>query len=92
MQIPILVIAIGLLVLIAYGDVRTRRIPNALCVAIGALGAFRLVLGADPIDAGRTLTAAAVMFAIGFVLFWRGVVGGGDAKLVSAMVIARRPS
>ena len=39
------------------------------------------------LDAGRTLTAAAVMFAIGFVLFWRGVFGGGDAKLVSAMAL-----
>ncbi len=87
MHMPILVIAVGLLVLIAYGDLQTRRIPNALCLAIGALGALRLVLADDQIDAGRTLAAAAVIFAAGFLLFWRGVVGGGDAKLVAAMIL-----
>jgi len=87
MQIPIRVIAVGLLVLIAYGDTRTRRIPNALCLIIAALGAGRLVLADDPIDAGHTLVAAAVTFGAAFLLFWRGIVGGGDAKLVSAMIL-----
>jgi prepilin peptidase CpaA len=87
MHMPILVITIGLLLLVAYGDVRTRRISNTLNLTIGALGALRLVLAENPIDAALTLTAAAVVFAAGVLLFWRGVIGGGDAKLVSAMIL-----
>jgi prepilin peptidase CpaA len=87
MHMPMLVIAIGLLLLVAYGDARTRRIPNTLNLTIGALGAVRLVLADSPIDAALTLAAAAVVFAAGILLFWRGVIGGGDAKLVSAMIL-----
>ena len=87
MHMPILVIAIGLLLLVAYGVARTRRIPNTLNLTIGALGALRLVLADSPIDAALTLAAAAVVFAAGVLLFWRGVVGGGDAKLVPAMIL-----
>ena len=87
MHMPMLVIAIGLLLLVAYGDARTRRIPNTLNLTIGALGAVRLVLADSPIDAALTLVAAAMVFAAGFLLFWRGIIGGGDAKLISAMVL-----
>jgi prepilin peptidase CpaA len=87
MQPAILIIAIGLLAVIAYGDVRTRRIPNALCLAIVLLGTFRIILAEDATAAGHTLAVAAVMFAAAFVLFWRGAVGGGDAKLVAAMAL-----
>jgi prepilin peptidase CpaA len=82
-----LVIAIGLLLLVAYGDMRTRRIPNKLNLTIGALGALRLVLTDNPIDAVLTLAAAAMVFAASILLFWRGVIGGGDAKLTSAMIL-----
>lgn len=87
MQPAILVIAIGLLAIIAYGDVRTRRIPNALCLAIALLGTFRIALADDATAAGQTLAVTAVIFATVFVLFWRGAVGGGDAKLVAAMTL-----
>jgi prepilin peptidase CpaA len=87
MHMPLLVIAIGLLLLVAYGDVRTRRISNTLNLTIGALGALRLALADSPIDAALTLAAAAVVFAACMLLFWRGVIGGGDAKLVSAMIL-----
>ena len=87
MQTPMLVIAIGLLFLVAHGDVYRRRIPNTLSLGLAALGASRLALAGDPTDAVCTLAAAALVFAAGFLLFWRGVFGGGDAKLVSGMVL-----
>jgi prepilin peptidase CpaA len=87
MHMPILIIAIGLLLFVAYGDVRTRRISNTLNLTIGALGTGRLALADSPIDAAFTLAAAAVVFAACILLFWRGVIGGGDAKLVSAMIL-----
>lgn len=86
-QTPVMFAAIGILLVIAYGDVRTRRIPNVLAAAIGMLGLVRIIIAGDPIGAIHTLVASTAVFAVAFVLFWRGVLGGGDAKLVAAMVL-----
>jgi prepilin peptidase CpaA len=79
--------AIGVFAVAAYGDIRTRRIPNVLALAIAALGLGRMILAHDPVAAGYTLIAAAAMLAVGFLLFWRGIIGGGDAKLIGATAL-----
>jgi prepilin peptidase CpaA len=86
-QTAITVVAIAILAAIALADVRTRRIPNALSIVVAALGLVRILLLHDLAATGYTLAAAAVIFGISFLLFWRGVIGGGDAKLVAAMVL-----
>jgi len=86
-QTAVLVLAIAILAIIAYGDVRTRRVPNSLSIAIATLGLMRIILVQDPVAAGHTLAAGVVLFAIAFLLFWRGAIGGGDAKLVAAMAL-----
>src|SRR3954468_10301153 len=83
--IPLL--AAILLSLAAFGDLRTRRIPNTLVLAIAASGFARLILAGDPNSALFTIAAAAAVFAIGFLLFWRGMLGGGDVKLMAAAVL-----
>jgi prepilin peptidase CpaA len=87
MQTAILVAGIGILAIIAHGDVRTRRIPNALSVAIAVLGLLRLILVHDPAAAIRTLAAAAAVFVAAFLLYGRGAIGGGDAKLMPTMAL-----
>jgi prepilin peptidase CpaA len=87
MQSAVLVVAVGILALIAYGDVRMRRIPNALSLAIATLGLAHLALAHDVVAASYTVAAAAVTFAVTLLLFWRGVIGGGDAKLLAAVVL-----
>lgn len=87
MQTIVVAVAIGILITIAYRDVRTRRIPNALAAAIAILGLSRMILADDPVAAGHTLVASAAVFAVTFLLFRRGVFGGGDAKLISATVM-----
>ena len=84
MHIMILLLAIGLFTVVAYGDVRTRRIPNQLAAAIAALGLVRMLLAGDPRVALCTLAAAAGVLAVAFLLFRRGLVGGGDVKLLAA--------
>ncbi len=84
LQTLILVLGIAIFALVAYGDVRRRRIPNALAVAIGALGLVRMILAGDPSAFLHTLAAGAAVFAAAFLLFWRGLVGGGDVKLLTA--------
>jgi prepilin peptidase CpaA len=81
------IVAMGLLTVIAYGDVRTRRIPNAFVSAITLLGLVRIAVAWDPIAAAHTFAASAVVFTAAFLLFWRGILGGGDAKLVGAMAL-----
>jgi prepilin peptidase CpaA len=87
MHSAVLAVAVGILVIVAYEDVRTRRIPNALSLATAAVGLFRVVFAAEVIDAGYTLAAAIVILTITFVLFQRGVIGGGDAKILPATVL-----
>jgi len=86
-QAIIVTVAIGIFLIIAYGDLRTRRIPNVLAAAIAVLGLARMILAANSVEAGRTLVASAAVFAVGFLLFWRGVLGGGDAKLIGATAL-----
>jgi prepilin peptidase CpaA len=83
----ILVLAIGLFAGVAYRDVRTGRIPNRLALAIGALGLVRMILAGDTTAGFYTLAAAAAVFAVACLLFRRGLVGGGDVKLLTAATL-----
>ena len=78
--VPTLLLASGLLVLVAGWDIARRRIPNWANAALGATG-----LGAQALHHGGWaalggLGAAAIML----VLLWRpwttGKLGGGDVK------------
>jgi prepilin peptidase CpaA len=78
---------IGILAIIAWGDARTRRIPNWLSIAVASLGLMRILMAGDPAAAGYTVAAATATFVATFLLFWRGAIGGGDAKLIPAVVL-----
>jgi prepilin peptidase CpaA len=86
-QTAVLLLGIALLTVTAYGDIQTRRIPNLLAAAVGALGLLRLVLSGDPSAAFYAIAASAAVFIATFLLFWRGLVGGGDAKLITATAL-----
>jgi prepilin peptidase CpaA len=77
----------ALFILAAYSDIKTFRIPNVLVVAVALLGVTRLILVGDPSIALYTVGASAVLLIVGFLLFWQGIVGGGDAKLVTASAL-----
>ncbi len=87
MQTVILLLGIGLFAAIAYGDVRSRRISNELSIAVAGLGLARIGVAGDWSAATHTLVAAVVVFAVALVMFWRGWLGGGDAKLLPAAVL-----
>jgi prepilin peptidase CpaA len=84
LQILVLILGVCIFAVVAYGDIRTRRIPNELVVAILTLAAFRIALAGDPSAALYTLAASVALFAATFLLFWRGLLGGGDVKLLVA--------
>jgi prepilin peptidase CpaA len=87
LQMVILLLGIGLYAAVVYSDLRTRRIPNELVSAIAALGLMRMFLVGEPGTALYSLAAAAALFAVASLLFWRGLVGGGDVKLAGASVL-----
>jgi len=86
-QFLIPVVAAGLFIFAAHGDIKTRRIPNVLALAVAALGLLRLAFAGDPAAALMSIGVAAAVFAIGFLLFWRGWLGGGDVKLMAAAIL-----
>jgi prepilin peptidase CpaA len=83
----LLSIGVGLLAVAAYGDVQTRRIPNALAATVAAVGLVRIAVTGDFSAALYTLAASAAVFVTTFLLFWRGLIGGGDVKLMAAAVL-----
>lgn len=89
MLTPILaIVAAGLLAYAALHDLAVRTVPNWLPLAVLALG-FCLRLSGHSLLAG--LLAAAVAFAVLFVLWILGGMGGGDVKLWAATVLLIPP-
>ena len=74
-----------LLIYAAYGDVRTRRIPNRIVLLVGATGLLYSVASGGPL-AG--LLAALQGFGIGLAcwlpFYIAGWLGAGDVKLFAA--------
>jgi prepilin peptidase CpaA len=87
MNAMVLAPALAVLGWAAYGDARWRRIPNQVSLGVAALGVLRLVLGGDMPGAVRTGVVAALVLGVSFLLFARGVFGGGDAKLLTGATL-----
>jgi prepilin peptidase CpaA len=79
----------ALLVAGAASDVRTARIPNRLILAGLLLAPLAALAGSGIGGLGTALAATAVAFAIGFIGFALGAIGGGDAKflMVGAAIV-----
>jgi Flp pilus assembly protein protease CpaA len=67
---------------VAIGDFRTRRIPNGFIVAILLLAALRMALTGNPTGALYPLGECCRPPVLSAV--WRGLLGGGDVKLIGA--------
>jgi prepilin peptidase CpaA len=87
-HLSILVFFPALMALSASMDLLTFTIPNRIC-AILALGYFALAahIGLSGVEILLNASCAAVVLAIAFLMFARGWVGGGDAKLAAATAL-----
>ena len=74
-----------LLTLAAVEDVRARRIPNWLTGGLVALYPIFVLASPDPIAWPAALALAGAVFFVGWLLFARHMVGGGDVKLITAV-------
>jgi prepilin peptidase CpaA len=75
----------AMLCIAAVIDWRQRRIPNWLTFTMMASGLAGSVLPASFISPGHAFIGLIVGFAIPFVLFVMGALGGGDVKLLSGV-------
>ena len=86
-----LAVSVGLLCFAAARDVATRLIPDEVSIAIAVLGlATRAFEGW--MAAATSLGVAVGLFALLLLLAMRGLLGGGDVKLVSAMAVGLAPA
>ena len=74
------------LMLAACADVATRTIPNGIVVIVAVAGLMvRLLMGLSAFAV--SVAAAVVLFIFMLVLHARGLLGGGDAKLIPAIAL-----
>lgn len=77
-------VAVPLLWFAAARDIATRLIPDFVSIFIAGVGLVaRLTLGWT--EAAASFVVAIGVFAMLLILTMRGVLGGGDVKLVAAM-------
>lgn len=76
---------VALLIVAAFGDWRTRRIPNALTLPLALAGMVQSFLSFHTTTPGQSLAGFAVGFALTVVPFALRAMGGGDVKLLAAV-------
>lgn len=79
------------LLLAAVRDGVERLIPNHL-TAIVALSAVPMLLLIDPLQAASQLFVALIGLFLGALAFDRGLLGGGDVKLLAAILLWVAPA
>ena len=91
--IVVLLVAVLLTLLIAAAleDVRTRRIPNALSLAVVLLFPLYVLASPVPVPWLWSVGLALGAFTLGFLLFHFAALGGGDVKLIAAAMLWAGP-
>jgi prepilin peptidase CpaA len=84
LPLPCLAILSALLALGTYWDVARRRVPNLLvvCVAVSGLVSQAVLGGARGL--GSAVAAMAIVVALLWLPWSKGILGGGDLKLAAA--------
>jgi prepilin peptidase CpaA len=74
-----------LLLYVATMDIATRLIRNEICLVLALLG----IAGqfASPMQVAESLIVATVLLLLLLVIYTRGLIGGGDVKLLVALAI-----
>jgi prepilin peptidase CpaA len=86
------VVLVALLAAACFTDLRERRIPNRLVVAILASGVvFALARNVGVAGLGRALAAGALGFAIWIPFYAFRMLGAGDVKMFAAAAVWLAP-
>jgi prepilin peptidase CpaA len=90
MELLPLVLAAPLLAWMAYSDLRFMRIPNWLVLGIVVVFVVCLPF-LSMVSITSRVIAAVCLLGIGFVTFAAGLFGGGDVKVLSALMLLIPP-
>lgn len=83
--LPLLALS-PVMVAVAISDLRHLRIPNLLVLI--TLGLFLCAMPFLPLaEVGLRVATAFVVFAVGFAAFVFGKIGGGDVKMLAALML-----
>jgi prepilin peptidase CpaA len=83
----------ALMAIAAFEDFRRLVIPNSLVLALAAVWPLYILSAAVAAPAVLgALVIAAALFVAGALLFARGLIGGGDVKLLSAAALWAGPA
>jgi prepilin peptidase CpaA len=75
----------ALMAFAASSDLFTMTISNRLSLLLtGGFFVLTVITGMSLAAIGMHMAAAGLVLAVAFLFFWRGWVGGGDAKLAAA--------
>lgn len=83
--VPMLLLA-PVLMAVAYFDLRFMRIPNILSLIVLAVFAVALIFF-PPADLLARLVIASSVFLLGLIGFSFRLIGGGDVKILSALML-----
>ena len=85
------VATLGLLCWAAWSDVAVRLIPNAACVSVAVFGlVHRATAGLEAVLLSSGVALG--VFVLLVVMHARGLLGGGDVKLMAAVVLGFAPA
>jgi prepilin peptidase CpaA len=90
MALPFTFFVLALLLIAAWHDIATRTIPDTVCLLIAASGIL-LRAQQGPRALAVSAGAALLLFVVLVILFARGIIGGGDVKIMTALAIALPP-
>jgi prepilin peptidase CpaA len=82
----------ALLAIAGASDLATRRVPNALMIAVAVTGAFAQWASGGYASALAGIAGGAGILALFFAAWATGKLGGGDLKLAAATAVWLGPS
>ena len=85
MSSTVFIIALMLLLVATWWDLRTREIPNWISIALLAVAISAALLEIANVKLWMVFSGGLLGLVIGFALFRFAKFGGGDAKLIAAI-------
>lgn len=78
---------VPLMLATVYFDLRHLRLPNAISLLLVLAFVLWAPFVMAPTQIGWRVLAAAIVFGLGFAAFAAGLVGGGDVKVLGAVML-----
>jgi prepilin peptidase CpaA len=91
MSLLFLISASALLLTAAWNDIATRLIPDAVSLWLVALGVIARLFEGHPSDLAWSAGTALLLFGFLLTLHARGLIGGGDVKIMTALAVGLSP-